>query len=101
MLIFTEEGCMVTVKQCWKFNSYRNISSVMKAVKQTKPDAILFNLQFMKFGDKKVAAALGLLLPLLCKRRKIPTIVLLHNIMEQVDLSSAGFHKKQTLAEDL
>ena len=94
---FTEEGCKVTVKQCWKFNSYRNISSVMKAVKQTKPDAILFNLQFMKFGDKKVAAALGLLLPLLCKRRKIPTIVLLHNIMEQVDLSSAGFTKNKLL----
>ncbi|MBP2831629.1 glycosyltransferase [Aquimarina sp. U1-2] len=88
---FLEAGCKVTIKQCWRFNSYNTIFSVMKVVKQIRPDAILFNLQFMKFGDKKVAAALGLLLPLLCKRKKIPTIVLLHNIMEQVDLKSAGF----------
>ena len=94
---FTEEGCKVIVKQCWRFNSYRNVFSVMKAVKQSKPDAVLFNLQFMKFGDKKVAAALGLLLPLRCRRKKIPTIVLLHNIMEQVDLKSAGFTKNKLL----
>ena len=45
----------------------------------------------MKFGDKKIAAALGLLLPLVCKLKKIPNIVLLHNILEEVDLGSAGF----------
>ncbi|MBQ0733833.1 glycosyltransferase [Aquimarina celericrescens] len=94
---FEEQGCKVTVKQCWKFNCYTTIFSVMKTVQQTAPDAILFNLQFMKFGDKKIAAALGLLLPLLCKLRKIPTIVLLHNIMEQVDLKSAGFTKNKVL----
>ncbi|AXT56781.1 glycosyltransferase [Aquimarina sp. AD1] len=88
---FEEAGCKVIVKSCWKFNSYKNIRTVMKAVKQTKPEAILFNLQFMKFGDKKIAAALGLLLPFLCKMKKIPTVVLLHNIMEQVDLGKAGF----------
>ncbi len=94
---FEEKGCHIVVKQCWKFNSYSNIFSVMRAVKQTRPDAVLFNLQFMKFGDKKIAAALGLLLPLLCKLRKIPTIALLHNIMEQVDLQSAGFTKNKIL----
>lgn len=88
---YTEDGCKITVKECWKFNSYTNIINVTKAVNQTKPDAILFNLQFMKFGDKKIAAALGLALPLVCKMKKIPTIVLLHNILEQVDLESAGF----------
>ena len=45
----------------------------------------------MKFGDKKAAAALGLTLPWICEMKKIPTIVLLHNILEQVDLESAGF----------
>ena len=88
---FTEKGCKITVKECWKFNSYTNIINVTKAINKTKPDAILFNLQFMKFGDKKVAAALGLALPLVCRIKKIPTIVLLHNILEQVDLESAGF----------
>ncbi|WP_299434725.1 glycosyltransferase [uncultured Aquimarina sp.] len=94
---FEEQGCKVTIKPCWKFNSYSNVISVMKAVRQISPDAILFNLQFMKFGDKKVPAALGLLLPWFCKIKKIPTIVLLHNIMEQVDLQSAGFTKNKVL----
>ncbi len=94
---FSEEGCKITIKQCWTFNSYTTIFSVMKAIKQTAPDAILFNLQFMKFGDQKIPAALGLLLPLFCKMKKIPTIVLLHNILEQVDLQSAGFTKNKLL----
>ncbi|MBT8376377.1 MAG: glycosyltransferase [Winogradskyella sp.] len=88
---FTEAGCKITVKECWSFNSYKNILSVTKAINTVKPDAVLFNLQFMKFGDKKIAAALGLMLPLVCKLKKIPNIVLLHNILEEVDLGSAGF----------
>ncbi|WP_179318311.1 glycosyltransferase [Winogradskyella helgolandensis] len=88
---FTEEGCKITIKECWSFNSYKNLFSVTKAINTTKPDAVLFNLQFMKFGDKKIAAALGLMLPLVCKLKKIPNIVLLHNILEEVDLGSAGF----------
>ncbi|MFY0712690.1 glycosyltransferase [Seonamhaeicola sp. NFXS20] len=90
-LEFTEAGCKITVKECWEFNSYTNIINVTKAINQTKPDSVLFNLQFMKFGDKKVAAALGLMLPLVCKLKRIPNIVLLHNILEEVDLGSAGF----------
>jgi glycosyltransferase involved in cell wall biosynthesis len=88
---FTKKGCKIIIKKCWKFNSYTNIINVTKAINQTKPDAVLFNLQFLKFGDKKIAAALGLALPMVCKIKKIPTIVLLHNILEQVDLKSAGF----------
>ena len=90
-LEFTEAGCKITVKECWEFNSYTNIINVTKAINATKPDSVLFNLQFMKFGDKKIAAALGLMLPLVCKLKRIPNIVLLHNILEEVDLGSAGF----------
>lgn len=90
-LEFNEAGCKIIVKECWAFNSYKNILSVTKAIHKTKPDSVLFNLQFMKFGDKKVAAALGLMLPLICKLKKIPNVVLLHNILEEVDLGSAGF----------
>jgi len=90
-LEFYESGCKITVKECWSFNSYKTLFTVTKAINQTKPDSVLFNLQFMKFGDKKVAAALGLLLPLVCRLKRIPNIVLLHNILEEVDLGSAGF----------
>lgn len=96
-LNFTEKGCKITVKDCWKFNSYNNVRTVTKAINETKPDSVLFNLQFMKFGDKKLPAALGLCLPLICKIKKIPTIVLLHNILEQVDLESAGFTSNKIL----
>ncbi len=88
---FAESGCKITIKECWTFNSYKNIYSVTKAINETRPDTVLFNLQFMKFGDKKVAAALGLMLPLVCKLKRIPNIVLLHNILEEVDLGKAGF----------
>ncbi|WP_430411075.1 glycosyltransferase [Kordia sp.] len=96
-LNFSENGCKITVKECWKFNSYKNIFSVTKTINQTKPDAVLFNLQFMKFGDKKIAAALGLMLPWICSLKNIPNIVLLHNILEEVDLGSAGFTSNKIL----
>lgn len=96
-LNFSEAGCKITVKECWKFNSYKNIVSVTKTINQTQPDAVLFNLQFMKFGDKKVAAALGLMLPWVCSLKNIPNIVLLHNILEEVDLGSAGFTSNKLL----
>ena len=90
-LNFEEQGCKITVKECWKFNSYVNIVNITNAISEVQPDAVLFNLQFMKFGDKKVAAALGLMLPLICRIKRIPTIALLHNILEEVDLGTAGF----------
>jgi glycosyltransferase involved in cell wall biosynthesis len=90
-IMFTEDGCKITVKDCWVFNSYANIINLTRAINVIQPDAVLFNLQFMKFGDKKVAAALGLMLPLVCKLKRIPNIVLLHNILEEVDLESSGF----------
>ncbi len=94
---FSIGSCNVTVKQCWEFNSYLNLYSVTNAINQTQPDAVLFNLQFMKFGDKKIAAALGLILPLVCKLKRIPNIVLLHNILEEVDLGNSGFTSNKLL----
>lgn len=96
-LNFSEDGCKITVKECWSFNSYRNIFGIGKTISETKPDAVLFNLQFLKFGDKKIPAALGLMLPYICKLKGIPTISLLHNILEKVDLENAGFTKNRLL----
>jgi glycosyltransferase involved in cell wall biosynthesis len=96
-LSFNEDGCKITVKECWSFNDYKNIFKINRAISQTKPDAVLFNLQFLKFGDKKIPAALGLMLPLMCKLKGIPTISLLHNILEQVDLENAGITSNKIL----
>ncbi|RDY58431.1 glycosyltransferase [Flagellimonas nanhaiensis] len=89
-LDFKQNGCPITVKECWSFNSYKNLFKIVKTIRDEQPDAVLFNLQFLKFGDKKIPAALGLLLPFICRLMKIPTISLLHNILEQVDLENAG-----------
>ena len=96
-LAFNEEGCKITVKECWAFNKYSNLFKINSVINETKPDAILFNLQFLKFGDKKIPAALGLLLPFMCKLKGIPTISLLHNILEQVDLENAGITSNKLL----
>jgi glycosyltransferase involved in cell wall biosynthesis len=85
----------ITVRECWAFNNYSNIYSICKVILNEKPDAVLFNLQFVKFGDKKIPAALGLLIPMTLRLFGCKTVVLLHNILEQVDLESAGFTKSK------
>ncbi len=86
-----ENSRKVTVNECWKFNSYTTAFTILRAVINEKPDVILFNLQFVKFGDKKIPASIGLIVPMILKLAGYNTVVLLHNIMEQVDLANAGF----------
>jgi glycosyltransferase involved in cell wall biosynthesis len=80
----------ITIVDNWSFNSWTNNLKILSAARKNKVDIILFNLQFLSFGDSKVAAALGLFTPFLCRLFGIKTVVLLHNIIETVDLSSAG-----------
>ena len=86
-----EQGDKLQVIPCWRFNAMDNATRIRDAVTKAKPDVVLFNIQFASFGDKKVAASAGLMAPGLVKMSGYPTIVLLHNIMETVDLKSAGF----------
>lgn len=81
----------VRVVPCWDFGRSDNVLRIRAAVQQAKPDGVLFNIQFASFGSGKLPASLGLLAPGMLKRAGYPTIVLLHNIMETVDLRSAGF----------
>jgi glycosyltransferase involved in cell wall biosynthesis len=86
-----ENSEKITVNECWSFNSYTNFFSIIRQVIKEKPETVLFNLQFVKFGDKKIPAALGLLLPMVLRLLGFKTMVLMHNILEQVDLENAGF----------
>ncbi|NNF22188.1 MAG: glycosyl transferase family 1, partial [Saprospiraceae bacterium] len=92
-----ETGCAIRVRQTWEFNSMKNILNIWRTVRQEKPDVVLFNLQFLSFGDKKIQAALGLLTPWILKKSGFPSVVLLHNIMEEVDLSQAGITQNKLL----
>jgi len=88
----------VRVIENWKFNSWTNALKIRSMLKKLKPDVVLYNIQFLSFGDGKIPATLGLLTPLLTKLSGIPSVVLLHNIMETVDLKSAGITKNPLLA---
>lgn len=86
-----EGSAPLSVVPCWRFNDPQNALRILTAVRALKPDVVMFNIQFASFGDGKVAATLGLLAPALLRLYGFPSVVLLHNIMETVDLRSAGF----------
>ncbi|NNF36175.1 MAG: glycosyltransferase [Saprospiraceae bacterium] len=81
----------VRFEAVWNFNSFKNPLSILKTIKLHKPDVVFYNIHFLTFGDNKVAAALGLMTPMLTRLSGFVSVVLLHNIIESVDLSSAGF----------
>lgn len=88
----------VTIRICWRFNDLRNPLRVWRAVRACRPDAVLFNLQFATFGDRRVPGALGLLSPALVRASGVPTAVILHNIVERVDMRAAGFASSRVMA---
>ncbi len=79
----------------WDFNSPLSFIQIAKTLKKIKADLVIFNLQFMTFGEGKIPAALGLLTPWMSKLMRIPSIVILHNITETVDLESIGMAKNK------
>lgn len=78
------------IYRVWKFNSLTNAWKINKMLNMLEPDAVIFNIQFATFGDKRIPGALGLLAPWLSSRKRT-TVTLLHNIVETVDLKVAGF----------
>lgn len=89
--------CKITIDPCWTFNSYFNFLKIRGAVKKHKADIVLFNIQFLSFGDSKIAGALGLLAPVYTRLMGTPSVSLLHNITETVDYESAGITKNPIL----
>lgn len=81
----------VRIVPCWRFGALDNALRIARTARALGPDVVLFNIQFASFGSSKPAAALGLLGPAMVRAAGLPVIVLLHNIMETVDLKSAGF----------
>lgn len=80
----------IEIIPCWKFNSLKSFWQIRNQLKKLDADVVIMNLQFMTFGESKIPAALGLLTPWVCKIAGIPTIVILHNITETVQLDTIG-----------
>ncbi len=84
-------GASIRVIPCWRFNALSNVARIVSTVRRERPDIVLFNIQFASFGRGKIPGALGLIAPALTHASGMPTVALLHNIMETVDLKQAGF----------
>lgn len=80
-----------TAVPCWRYGSPANPLRIVRAVRRERPDVVLVNAHFTSFGAGKVAATLGLLTPLLLRLLRVPSVVLLHNLVDTVDLEQAGF----------
>ncbi len=85
------ESDKVTIVPCWEFGAWDNTLHIRRAVRDVGPDVVLFNLQFASFADRRIPAALGLLTPWAVRSPQTLSAILLHNIMETVDLGRAGF----------
>jgi glycosyltransferase involved in cell wall biosynthesis len=82
----------------WRFGSVWNTLRLAAALRRQRPDVVLFNIQFATFGDGRVSAALGLLSPLVARLLGFRSIVLLHNLVDTVDLEQAGFTRNKAVA---
>jgi glycosyltransferase involved in cell wall biosynthesis len=81
----------VEVHRVWRFNDLRNAARINRTIQKIKPDGVLYNLQFASFGNRPAPASLGLFAPAITRLQGTPTITLLHNLIETVDLELAGF----------
>ncbi len=88
-----------TMEPCWRFNSKSTIYQIARRVRKAKLDAVIFNLQFASFGDTRLAGGLGLLTPAVTKYMGTPTAVILHNLVENVDMEDAGFAENKLIAK--
>ncbi len=93
-----ENAHKVETVACWQFNDLTNPARIIKAVRRSRVDAVIINLQFATFGDQKVPGGLGLLVPAMLSRAGIPTAVVLHNLADNVDMQDAGFAGSKVVA---
>lgn len=80
-------GPKVEVHRIWSFNSVCSGFKILRALKKCGADSVLYNLQTASFGDREIPAALGLLTPMITQKCGIPSGVILHNLIDAVDLS--------------
>ena len=83
-------GSKVEVKRVWRFNSPLAGLHILRALKVSKTESALYNLQTASFGDSEIPAALGLLTPAISQKLSVPSGVIMHNLVEAVDLTKTN-----------
>lgn len=77
------------VDRCWRFNDVGTPFRLISSARKHKADVIWFNLVYSTFGDKAVAAFVGLMAPVLLRIAGFRTHITLHHLMENVELRHA------------
>ncbi len=85
----------IEIHRVWKFNEWRSSGKIKRAVQKLGPEGILFNLQTASFGDKEIPAALGLFAPAMTQMSGIPTGLIMHNLIDAVDLAQTNLAGKK------
>lgn len=86
-LVELDLGPKVEVQRVWSFNSWSSGYKILRALKKCGADCVLYNLQTASFGDREIPAALGLLTPMISQKRGISSGVIMHNLIDAVDLT--------------
>src|SRR5205807_5376621 len=84
------------VERCWKVNRFSNHRSLLKVLREIRPNVVWFNLVFSSFGNKDnpIAAFSGLTLPAVTRMAGYYTHVTLHHLIDHIDLKDAGVRNK-------
>lgn len=86
-------GPKVEVKRTWRFNDPLAGFHILRALKSSQAEGVIYNLQTASFGDSEIPAALGLLTPTVSQKTGLPSGVIMHNLVEAVDLSKTNLAK--------
>ena len=86
-------GPKVEVKRVWRFNDPLTGFHILRTLKSSQAEGAIYNLQTASFGDSEIPAALGLLTPTVSQKTGMPSGVIMHNLVEAVDLSKTNLAK--------
>jgi glycosyltransferase involved in cell wall biosynthesis len=78
------------VIRCWGFGESGNLASLVRAIRNAKPDVAWFNLGFASFGGRPLPALLGLMAPAAARLSGVYSHVTLHQLFETVNLEDAA-----------
>jgi glycosyltransferase involved in cell wall biosynthesis len=85
----------VEVRRVWRRNGIGTGPALLRALHSVRPDVVWFNLGLTMFGTRPIAAASGLLVPLVTTLLGYRTVVTLHELPALADLKALGLRSHQ------
>jgi glycosyltransferase involved in cell wall biosynthesis len=73
------------IEYCWVPGQLNARRAILSRIKQLNPDLVWFNLRMGMFGESPWLSISNLITPMLVRRMGYPTVVTLHEMVEQSD----------------